>query len=161
MRHRLHKGRSSVRGCRGSEARRDGSSAPARAFRRLQGRPLQALSDVLTYHVYSEPAILEKSVAEGRQFSKESGKQIFITETMANFAFMPFDVEKVASDDAQLKHYQKVVPTLLKSQIGWMSWGLVVGRIFNPYCDIFYANGYPRPAAIYLESVLKPTTSSL
>jgi len=36
-----------------------------------------------------------------------------------------------------------------------MGWGLMVGRGFNPYCDIFYSNGYPRPAALYLERMLK------
>ena len=113
------------------------------------------VADVLTYHVYGDPEALEKSIDQASSIGLKAAKPIFITETLANFAFMPFDVEKVASDDAQLKHYQRVLPTLLKSKIGWMGWGLVVGRIFNPYCDIFYANGYPRPAAIYLENALK------
>ena len=115
----------------------------------------QALADVLTFHVYGEPEVLEKAIKEARDFSSASGKPIFITETLANFAFMPYDVEALATDDGQLKHYQKVLPTLIKSPIGWMGWGLIVGRIFNPYCDIFYANGYPRPAAVYLEKALK------
>ncbi len=118
-------------------------------------REFADVADVLTYHVYGEPEALEKSIAEASALSLNASKPIFITETLANFAFMPFDVEKIASDDAQLKHYQKVLPTLLMSKIGWMGWGLVVGRIFNPYCDIFYANGYPRPAAVYLEKALK------
>jgi hypothetical protein len=48
----------------------------------------------------------------------------------------------------------------MKSPIGWMAWGLVVGRIFDSYTDIFYANGHPRPAAIYLEGMLKGRTGS-
>jgi hypothetical protein len=113
------------------------------------------LSDVLSFHVYGEPEVLEKAFSDAVHFSQKAGKAIVITETLANFAFMPFNMESLASDEGQLKHYQKVLPTLMKSPIGWMSWGLVVGRIFNPYCDIFYANGYPRPAAVYLERVLK------
>ena len=71
-------------------------------------REFADVADVLTYHVYGEPEALEKSIAEASALSLKASKPIFITETLANFAFMPFDVEKVASDEAQLKHYQKV-----------------------------------------------------
>jgi len=113
------------------------------------------LTDVLTFHVYGQPETLEKAFKEARDFSAKAGKPIVITETLANFSFMPYDIEVLATDEGQLKHYQKTVPTLMKSPIGWMAWGLVVGRIFDPYTDIFYANGYPRPAALYLEQTLK------
>jgi|GEM_PF-2548248 len=118
-------------------------------------KEFEPLADVLTYHVYGEPTVLEKSISEAVAFGAKANKPIFITETMANFTFMPFEIEALASDEGQLKHYQKVVPTLVKAKIGWMAWGLVVGRNFNPYCDIFYANGTPRPAAGYLERALK------
>jgi hypothetical protein len=113
------------------------------------------LADVLSFHVYGEPSVLETAFKEASTFSLKVSKPVIITETLANFAFMPFEIESLATDEGQLRHYQRTVPTLLKSPIGWMAWGLVVGRIFNPYCDIFYANGYPRPAAIYLERALK------
>jgi hypothetical protein len=44
---------------------------------------------------------------------------------------------------------------LVKSPTGWMAWGPVVSRVFDPFCDIFYPDGHPRPAAIYLEKTLK------
>jgi hypothetical protein len=115
----------------------------------------ESLADVLTFHVYGDPEALEKAIQRARDFSAKAGKPIFITETLANFSFMPYDVETIATDEGQLRHYQKVLPTLIKSRIGWMSWGLVIGRIFDAYCDIFYANGHPRPAAVYLERMLK------
>jgi len=115
----------------------------------------EAIADVLTFHIYGEPETVDRAIRAASDFSAKAGKPIFITETLANFAFMPYNVEALATDEGQLRHYQKVVPTLIKSPIGWMAWGLVVGRNFDPYCDIFYANGHPRPAAVYLERMLK------
>jgi Cellulase (glycosyl hydrolase family 5) len=115
----------------------------------------EALADVLTFHVYGEPERLKETIGKARSGGARTGKPIFITETLANFHFPPLNVEKLATDEGQLDHYQRVLPVLLESQIGWMGWGLIVGRIFNPYCDIFYSNGYPRPAALYLERMLK------
>ncbi len=115
----------------------------------------EALADVLTFHVYAEPEKLREVTGKARSLGGRTGKPIFITETLANFSFPPLNVEKLATDEGQLEHYQKVLPVLLSSQVGWMGWGLMVGRIFIPYCDIFYGNGYPRPAALYLERMLK------
>jgi len=115
----------------------------------------EALADVLTYHIYGEPEKLKESIGKALSLAVRTGKPIFITETLANFSFPPLNIEKLATDQGQLEHYQKVLPALLESRIGWMGWGLMVGRGFNPYCDIFYSNGYPRPAALYLERMLK------
>jgi hypothetical protein len=124
-------------------------------FARLESAmEYESLADVLTFHTYA-PERMEAQFEQARTFGTKVGKPIFITETLANFSFMPYDVEKLATDEGQLEHYKKVLPKLIKSPIGWMAWGLVVGRIFDSYTDIFYANGHPRPAAIYLESMLK------
>jgi hypothetical protein len=114
----------------------------------------EALADVLTFHTY-EPDRMKQEIEQAHAFGTKVGKPIFITETLANFQFMPYDVESLATDQGQLEHYQKVLPILMDSPIGWMAWGLVVGRIFDSYTDIFYANGHPRPAAHYLERTLK------
>ncbi len=113
-----------------------------------------ALADVLTFHVY-QPDTIQKEIDQAHAFGLEQGKPIFITETLANFQFMPYDVASLATDAGQLERYKVLLPILTKSPIGWMAWGLVVGRIFDSYTDIFYANGHPRPAALYLEEMLK------
>jgi hypothetical protein len=115
----------------------------------------EQLADVLTYHVYGEPDRIQASVEKANAFAAKAGKPIFITETLANFTFPPYDVAELATDQGQLEHYRKVLPALLKANIGWMAWGLVVGRIFDSYTDIFYANGHPRPAALYLREMLR------
>jgi hypothetical protein len=61
----------------------------------------------------------------------------------------------MATDDAQLAHYREVLPVLIKSPIGWIGWGMVISRDFDPFTDIFYPNGTPRPAAVFLEKSLK------
>jgi len=115
----------------------------------------EEFADVLTYHIYGDPEKIRLSVDKASAFSKKLGKPIFITETLANFTFPPYDIGYLATDHGQLEHYQKVLPALLKSNIGWMGWGLVVGRLFDSYIDIFYANGHPRPAGAYLREMLR------
>jgi hypothetical protein len=122
----------------------------------------EAIADTLTFHFYTDkPEGLLATMEKARAFGEKVGKPIFNTETLANFSFGPYNVEKLATDQGQLEHYQKLVPALLESRIGWMAWGLVVGRIFDSYCDIFYANGHPRPAAVYLERMLKSKPAEL
>ena len=114
------------------------------------------LADVLTFHVYAEGDSLEATIARAVDLGRRTHKPIFITETLANFDFGKPDFGSLASDEAQLAHYQKVLPILLRSPVGWMAWGLVISRDFDPSTDIFYPNGEPRPAALYLERELKP-----
>jgi hypothetical protein len=38
-----------------------------------------------------------------------------------------------------------------------MAWGMVISRDFDPFTDIFYPDGHPRPAAVYLGKMLKGT----
>lgn len=114
-----------------------------------------SLSDVITFHVYGGPGKIQSEIGKAEAFSKRSGKNVLITETLANWDFGSPDFGHLATDEEQLKHYQEVLPVLMKSPIGWMGWGLVISRDFDPYTDIFYPDGIPRPAALYLEKTLK------
>jgi len=113
------------------------------------------LSDVLTFHIYGGPERIQSHISEAWALSQKVGKPIFITETLANWDFGSPDFGALASDAEQLAHYQRVLPVLMKSPIGWMAWGMVISRDFDPYTDIFYPDGHPRPAAVYLEKMLK------
>ena len=99
--------------------------------------------------------MLQQTIDQAVTISKNAGKPILITETLANWDFGSPDFGKLASDEGQLAHYQKVLPVLLKSPIGWMAWGMVISRDFDPFTDIFFPDGHPRPAAVYLEKMLK------
>ena len=112
------------------------------------------LADLLTFHVYGDPDRIRSITQKAAAFAAKEHKPILITETLANFKFPPYDIAAIATDTGQLEHYRKVLPALLESKMGWMAWGLVVGRTFDSYTDIFYANGYPRPAAVYLRDAL-------
>ena len=113
------------------------------------------LSDVVTFHVYGDPDRIQSDIDKAQAFSDKTKKRILITETLANWDFGSPDFGRLATDEQQLAHYQKVLPVLMKSPIGWIGWGMVVSRDFDPYTDIFYPDGIPRPAAVYLENILK------
>ena len=113
------------------------------------------MADVVTFHVYGNAAQLTAAIKNARAFSEKTNKHVLITETLANWDFGRSDFGAMATDQAQLAHYQAVLPVLLKSPIGWIAWGMVISRDFDPYTDIFYPNGSPRPAATFLEKSLK------
>ena len=113
------------------------------------------LADVLTFHRYADPAALQATIDKAVAIANKAGKPILMTETLANWDFGQPDFGRLATDEAQLEHYRKVLPVLVKSSIGWVAWGLVMSRDFDPFTDIFYPNGQPRPAAFLLEKMLK------
>jgi hypothetical protein len=113
------------------------------------------LADVVTFHTYGDASQLDASIRKAQEFSEKAKKRIFITETLANWDFGKPDFGAVATDEAQLAHYQEVLPVLVKAPIGWIGWGMVVSRDFDPFTDIFYPNGMPRPAAVFLEKSLR------
>jgi|HubBroStandDraft_1064217.scaffolds.fasta_scaffold01665_4 hypothetical protein len=112
------------------------------------------LSDVITFHVYGDAAALGREIEKAQAFSVVARKKILITETLANWDFGKPSFGAMATDEAQLAHYEEVLPILMKSPIGWIGWGMVISRDFDPYTDIFYPNGIPRPAATFLEKTL-------
>jgi hypothetical protein len=113
------------------------------------------LADVITFHIYGDAAQLKAGIEKARAFGEQRGKQMLITETLANWDFGKPDFGSAATDEAQLEHYRDVLPALIQSPIGWIGWGMVISRDFDPYTDIFYPNGIPRPAATFLERTLK------
>jgi hypothetical protein len=100
---------------------------------------------------------LSRAIGKADDFRRKSKKQVLITETLANWDFGRPDFGVMATDEAQLAHYQDVLPVLTKSPIGWIGWGMVISRDFDPFTDIFYPNGIPRPAAVFLEKTLHET----
>ena len=114
-----------------------------------------SLADVITFHVYGDSERLRNTIAQAQEISEKSKKKILITETLANWDFGKPDFGAMATDEAQLAHYQEVLPVLVHSPIGWIGWGMVISNDFDPYTDIYYPNGIPRPAAVFLEKALK------
>ena len=113
------------------------------------------LADVVTFHIYGDAGHLSDGIEKARAYSEKTNKRILITETLANWDFGKPDFGAMATDEAQLEHYRNVLPVLTKSPVGWIGWGLVISHDFDPYTDIFYPNGIPRPAAVLLEKSLK------
>jgi hypothetical protein len=118
------------------------------------------LADVITFHIYGEAAELRAAIDKAQTFATQAKKKILITETLANWDFGKPDFGAMATDEAQLAHYRDVLPTLIRSPVGWIGWGMVMSRDFDPFTDIFYPNGIPRPAAVFLQESLRTAEQS-
>ena len=113
--------------------------------------------DLLSLHVYHPFAQSQQAIEEARAFASQVGKPLFITECLANTNdwLTIFGEESLASDEGQLQHYQKFLPLLMQSHLGWYSWGFITGHLFGGFVDIIDPNGYRRPAAVYLQQTLR------
>ena len=118
------------------------------------------LADVVTFHVYGDSAHLRESIQKAQAVSEKAKKKILITETLANWDFGKPDFGRLATDEAQAAHYRDVLPVLTNSPIGWIGWGMVISHDFDPFTDIFYPNGIPRPAALVLQESLQAAKPS-
>ncbi len=116
--------------------------------------PFQTL---LSIHSYELGAELTRVLREALTFAQSQNKPIVLSECLANTDnwLKIHGEERLSTDEAQLRHYQEYLPVILKSGMGWYSWGGIAGRMFTPFTDILYPNGYRRPAAVYLEEQLK------
>jgi hypothetical protein len=120
------------------------------------------LADVLTFHVYGGPEQIQSAVDKAQVFGERRGKKVVITETLAKWDFGTADFGKKPSAEMQLAHYQRVLPVLMNSHIGWVSFGLVGSKEEgpDPFIAILTSDGRPRPAALYLEKILKESGTS-
>lgn len=114
--------------------------------------------DVLSIHSYRLGNALDELLRQAAEFGRSQAKPVLLTECLANtnnWLDVRHGEESRSSDEAQLRHYQDTLPRILKSGLGWYSWGFIAGHLFTPFTDILYPNGYRRPAAVYLESQIK------
>jgi hypothetical protein len=121
-------------------------------------KPFSKFADVLTFHVYKGPEELQAQIDEAQDLARKEQKTVFITETLANWTFGSADFGKESPELQQLTHYKQVLPILMNSRIGWMSFGLVAEKSGGPLA-IFSYDGEPRPVAQYLKQTLKDDLS--
>jgi hypothetical protein len=111
---------------------------------------------VLSIHSYVLGDELARNLRLAADFAGQAHKGIILSECLANTDdwLKAYGEESISTDEGQLKHYQRTLPLVLKSGIGWYAWGGIVGRMFTPTTDLVYPSGYLRPAALYLQRVL-------
>ena len=113
--------------------------------------------NVLSIHIYTPAGQARKEIAQAKAFAHRTKKPLLVTECLANTNqwLTIFADPKLASDEGQLAHYQKILPLLMSSHLGWYSWGFIAGHLFGGFTGIIYQNGYRRPAAMYLAHTLQ------
>jgi inosine-uridine nucleoside N-ribohydrolase len=111
---------------------------------------------VLSIHSYVLGDRLVKTLNEAAAFAREKNKSVLLTECLANTNnwLNKYGEEGLSSDEGQLHHYERTLPVILKSGMGFYAWGGMVGAMFTPTTDLVYPSGYLRPAAAYLQREL-------
>lgn len=111
---------------------------------------------VLSIHSYVLGDRLAKVLDEAAHFARATEKPMLLTECLANTNnwLNKYGEEELSSDEGQLRHYERILPVLLKSGMGFYAWGGMVGAMFTPMTDLVYPSGYLRPAAAYLQREL-------
>jgi hypothetical protein len=122
-------------------------------------KDLQALAryqTLLSIHSYQLGDDLARTLGAAATFAREAGKPILLTECLANTDnwLRSYGDESLSTDEGQLRHYQRTLPLILNSRLGWYAWAGITGHMFTPTTDIMYSNGYLRPAALYLQRQL-------
>ncbi len=102
---------------------------------------------------------LEKVLKAASEFAEKQHKGLILSECLANTDdwLKSYGEESLSTDEGQLRHYERTLPIILKSGIGFYAFGGFVGRMFTPTTDLIYPNGYIRPAAAYLQRELAET----
>lgn len=101
--------------------------------------------DLITFHIW-DLLEYETVLSSAKNYEKETGKGVLISEFGNNFFFKPSYV----TDNEQLKFYKKYFPKILNSGIGWLIFQLMVGSDAFAHCGLLYPNGHRRPAADYV-----------
>ncbi len=118
---------------------------------------------VLSIHSYVLGDALEKVLKAASEFAEQQHKGLILSECLANTDdwLKSYGEESLSTDEGQLRHYERTLPIILKSGIGFYAFGGFVGRMFTPTTDLIYPNGYIRPAAVYLQRELSETKNQL
>jgi hypothetical protein len=111
---------------------------------------------VLSIHSYLLGDDLVKALRAAADLARGAGKPILLTECLANTDdwLRSYGDESISTDDGQLRHYQRTLPLIMNSGMGWYAWAGMAGHMFTPSTDIVYPSGYLRPAALYLQREL-------
>jgi len=107
--------------------------------------------DLLSFHTYEQDQALASRLAEAKRYAAQVGKEIIVTECLSNF---PTPDWYDGTDWGQLAHYQRNLPILAEGGIGWTSWGLVCGNLFETFTGLMYQTGFRRPAANFVAGSL-------
>jgi hypothetical protein len=116
---------------------------------------------VLSIHSYVLGDALVKVLKTASEFAAQQHKGLLLTECLANTDdwLKSYGEESLSTDEGQLRHYERTLPIILKSGIGFYAFAGFVGRMFTPTTDIIHPNGYMRPAAAYLQRELAAAKS--
>jgi hypothetical protein len=118
---------------------------------------------VLSIHSYLLGDELVNNLKAASDFARQENKAVILSEGIANTDnwLKAYGDESISTDEGQLRHYERTLPIILNSGIGWYSWGCIAGRMFTPSTDLIYPSGYLRPAAIYVQRELARTSNRL
>lgn len=100
-------------------------------------KALASYQTVLSIHSYLLGDELVKALKAASDAARQMDKDVVLTEGIANTNnwLVAYGEEVLSTDEGQLSHYQKTLPIVMKSGMGWYVWGGIVGQMFTPSTD--------------------------
>ncbi|NOX97778.1 MAG: cellulase family glycosylhydrolase [Nitrospirae bacterium] len=116
---------------------------------------VEDLIDLISFHSYdTEPEKWELLLKKANQYAKLKGKPILLTEWGYPAWGTEVSAGRLLTDKDQLDFYEKIMPLVRESKIGWYFFDLIMG--YGPFAriSILKPNGDRRPSALIIEKYL-------
>ena len=116
---------------------------------------VEDLVDLICFHSYeTDPEKWKLLLKEAKKYAKIKGKPILLTEWGYPLWGTEVSAGRLITDEDQLKFYEKVMPLVQESKIGWHFFDLIMG--YGPFArvSVLKPNGDRRPSALVIEKYL-------
>ncbi len=116
---------------------------------------VEDMVDFISFHSYeTDPEKWKLLLKKAVEYAELKGKPVLLTEWGYPTWWMSVSENRLITDEEQSEYYEKVMPLLLESKIGWYLFDLVMGRSPFARISIIKSNGDRRPSALVVEKYL-------
>ncbi len=116
-------------------------------------RDVMEIVDVASVHSYlASGVLLHESLKDCVREAEAAAKELILSEWGSAIYHIPM----AATDEQQLRHYERTLPIVMSNGVSWFLWELMVGNSPFACCGLLYPNGYKRPAAWLIQAALRP-----
>ena len=116
---------------------------------------VEDLVDLICFHSYeTDPEKWKLLLKKAAQYAELNGKPVLLTEWGYPTWGTVVSAGRLITNVDKLKFYEKVMPLLQESKIGWYFFDLIMGRSPFARISVLKPNGDRRPSALVIEKYL-------